>query len=395
MKRGLQGRFIISRTSDEEVRAFVPNPLPPRPPLELHKHAIIEQLERAQLALGRLDGMTRILPDISYFLYLYVRREAVLSSQIEGTQSSLSDLLLYECKEMPTVPLDDVQEVSNYVAALNHGLKSIRGGLPICSRLFKDTHKVLLTKGRGSNKAPGEYRRTQNWIGGTRPGNAVYVPPPHTEVIGLAGDLEKFLNEKQSGLPALVKIALAHVQFETIHPFLDGNGRIGRLLIPLYLCAEGILSEPMLYLSLFFKTHRKLYYELLQTVRTEGDWERWLLFFLEGVELTANQAAQVATVAVKLFERDQKKVETLGRATASALRVHRLLQKKPVMTIASAARDLKMSFPTASAALLRMKKLGMVQEISGRRRNRTFVYAKYLNLLNEGIAPEADRRARS
>ena len=259
------------------MRAYIPPPLPPRPALDLE--LLYEKLEAANRALGRLDGVTSILPDTPLFLYMYVRKEALLSSQIEGTQSSLSDLLLYESDIAPGVPIDDVLEVSNYVAAMNLGLQRIRERVPNSNRLLREIHGVLLSKGRGSRKDPGEFRRSQNWIGGTRPGNARFVPPPPDKVADCMGDLEKYIHEKSKRLPLLIRAALAHVQFETIHPFLDGNGRLGRLLITLMLQAEGVLREPVLYLSLFLKTHRDTYYDLLQQVRKSGDWEVWLEFF--------------------------------------------------------------------------------------------------------------------
>jgi len=274
------------------------------------------------LALGRLDGVRAIAPDTSLFLYMYVRKEALLSSQIEGTQSSLSDLLLYENDEAPGAPIDDVEEVSTYVAALNHGLQRMTGGFPLSTRLIREMHGILLATGRGSTKQPGEFRSSQNWIGGTRPGNALFVPPPPSDVPDLMSDLERFLHEPTSGLPAIVKAGLAHVQFETIHPFLDGNGRLGRLLITLYLCTEGILQEPLLYVSLYLKANRATYYDLLQEVRTEGRWEVWLEFFLKGVRDVASQAHDAAREISRLFADDLEKTKSLGRAAPTADLVH-------------------------------------------------------------------------
>ena len=304
--------------------------------------ALFDLLGRANLALGRLDGLTAVLPDPAVFLYSCIRKEAVLSSQIEGTQSSLSDLLLFENEAAPGVPLDDVQEVSNYVAAMQHGLKRVRAGFPVTLRLVKEIHSVLLAKGRASEKEPGEFRRSQNWIGGTRPGNAAYVPPPADYVAECLGALEKFLHDDRAKLPLLVKAALAHVQFETIHPFLDGNGRVGRVLITFLLCAEGALHAPTLYLSLYSKQNRPRYYELLQAVRQEGDWEAWLRFFLEGVEQTANQAASTARRLMALAAKDAHRVQEIGRAAGTALRVHQLLQGQPIVSIPVAAARLKL-----------------------------------------------------
>ncbi|WP_299437236.1 Fic family protein, partial [uncultured Rhodospira sp.] len=333
-------------TVGETVRAFIPPPLPPHPPIDMAPFA--GSLERATQSLGQLDGVASVLPDTPLFLYMYVRKEALLSSQIEGTQSSLSDLLLFESEEAPGVPLDDVREVSNYVRAMNHGLDRLREGFPLSLRLLREIHAKLLAGGRGNEMDPGEFRRSQNWIGGTRPGNATYVPPPPHRVLDLMGDLETFLHADTRGLSTLVKAGLAHVQFETIHPFLDGNGRLGRLLITLVLCERGLLREPVLYLSLYLKTHRRRYYDLLQGVRDTGDWESWLAFFLDGVRQTADQAASTARTILRLFERDAARLTDLGRAATSAIRVHQLLQTKPLVRIPEAAQNLNLSQPTVS-----------------------------------------------
>jgi Fic family protein len=334
-----------------------------------------------------LDNITTLLPDPSLFLYFYVRKEALLSSQIEGTQSSFSDLLLYESEEVPGVPLDDVQEVSCYVAALNHGLQLIREGLPPSVRLIRETHQVLLSKGRGSNKLPDQFRSDQNWIGGTRASNALFVPPPHEEIMKCMGDLEKFLNDIPERTPVLLKAALAHVQFETIHPFRDGNGRLGRLLITLLLCAEEALSEHLLYLSLFFKTNRQQYYQLLQQVRMTGDWEAWLTFFLEGVRTTSQQASNTARRILALFEEDRQKIEKIGRAAGSALRVHQFMYRKPMCSIPMAAEALELTRPTIASAMRQFEELQIVREITGKQRDRLYVYRAYLDILNEGTEP--------
>src|SRR5450432_2357605 len=319
------GRYVTTLWGGEQVRAFVPPPLPPTPAVRLE--SIQLALERANHALGRLDGLAPVLPDLSRFIYAYVRKEAVLSSQIEGTQSSLSDLLLFESDEAPGVPVDDVQEVSNYVAALNHGMARLRGGFPLSLRLIREIHEILLSKGRGSLKAPGEFRTSQNWIGGSRPGNAAFVPPPPDRVMECMGQLELFFHDENTGLPPLVKAGLAHVQFESIHPFLDGNGRLGRLLITLMLCADGALKAPMLYLSLYFKQRRQKYYDLLQGVRDRGDWETWVEFFLTGVAETADEAVGTARQLLTLFDEDRVRIRAMGRSAASMLRVHDLLQR--------------------------------------------------------------------
>jgi Fic family protein len=380
-KVGSQSHYVTSTVSGERVRAFVPPTLPPGPgALDLTSLQAI--LAEANQAVGRLDGMTSALPDLKLFLYSYVRKEAVLSSQIEGTQSSLSDLLLYENAETPGVPLDDVQEVSNYVAALNHGLKRMRGGFPLSLRLIREIHEVLLSKGRGSHAQPGQFRKSQNWIGGTRPGNAAYVPPPPEYVTDCVGQLETFIHQDAPSLPLLVRAGLVHAQFESIHPFLDGNGRVGRLLITFMLCAEEVLREPVLYLSLFLKKHRRLYYDRLNGTRGDEGWTAWLDFFLQGVRDTANQAARTASSIDKLFRTDKEKIELFGRGAASALLIYRYAQANPLFSIRSAAREMKVSFPTASAAVMRMAEAGILQEASGKRRGRLFVYGKYLDVLN-------------
>ena len=363
------------------MRAFVPPRLPPDPPLRLE--ALQRILELANQALGRLDGLASALPDLSLFIYAYVRKEAVLSSQIEGTQSSLSDLLLFENNEAPGVPLEDVQEVSNYVAALNHGMERLRGGFPLSLRLIREIHGVLLSKGRGSEKQPGEFRTSQNWIGGTRPGNAAFVPPPPEMVMECMGALELFLHER-ADLPLLIQAGLVHVQFETIHPFLDGNGRLGRLLITFLLCVGGILREPILYLSLFFKAHRGAYYELLDRVRVKGDWEAWLDFFLTGVKETAEQALAAARRILELLDQDRQKIESLGRPSASVLRVFHQAQMNPILSIADVSAKAGISFPTAASAVAHMQRLGMLREITRKRRKRLFVYDAYLAILSEG-----------
>jgi Fic family protein len=321
------------------------------------------------------------LPSADLFLYTYIRKEAVLSSQIEGTQSSLSDLLLFEIEEAPGSPIEDVREVSRYVDAMNRGLELVREGYPISVRVLKEMHRILLSKGRGSEKEPGELRRSQNWIGGTRPGNATYVPPPADYVLECLGELEKYLNGSQKE-PALIKAALAHVQFESIHPFLDGNGRIGRLLITLVLWSEGLLKEPLLYLSLFFKRHRGEYYQYLQSVRLTGDWEAWLIFFLRGVRETADEAASTARALLNLASADETRIEALGRKASSALRIHRFLQRQPITTIAAMSKRAGLSIPTTTAALSQLQKLGIVHELTGRRRSRAFAYGAYLKALN-------------
>ena len=387
MKRGRTGDYQVTAAAGERVQAFVPAVLPPVPPLSF-AGGLDRLLEAAVLAVGRLDGVSTLLPDKALFLYSYVRKEAVLSSQIEGTQSSLSDLLLFELDEAPGVPLDDVIEVSNYVAALDHGLERLREGFPLSNRLLREIHALLLARGRGSGKEPGEFRRSQNWIGGSRPGNAVFVPPPPNEVADCMAALERFLHAEDDGLPVLVRAALAHVQFETIHPFLDGNGRVGRALITLLLCQAGVLRDPLLYLSLYLKQNRATYYALLDQVRRDGDWEAWLAFFLEGVRVTAEGAVAAAQRLTELFQTDRTRIESGGRRAGSALRVHKALETRPILSLSAASEATGLSFPAASSGMKLLVSLGIARERTGKRRNRLFVYDQYLATLNEGMETE-------
>jgi len=379
------GDYVTISTVGETARAYVPKLLPPMPAIDMTNLSTLAS--EAMLALGRLDGVRAVTPDTSLFLYMYVRKEALLSSQIEGTQSSLSDLLLYENEQAPGAPMDDVEEVSTYVAALNHGLERMRGGFPLSVRLMREIHGILLATGRGSTKQPGEFRKSQNWIGGTRPGNAIFVPPPPSFVIDLMANLEKFLHSKDDKLSPLIKAGIVHLQFETIHPFLDGNGRLGRLIITLYLCSKGILEEPLLYLSLYLKTHRKTYYALLNEVREHGHWEVWLEFFLSGVRDVAKQAHQAARTISDIFANDAEKIDVLKRAAPMAHRVHNILQQRPIMTAATIADLADTSFPTASNALSNLERLGILTEITGKERGRVYAYARYLDVLNEGTEP--------
>ena len=386
MRRGLTGEYQITVVGGETIRAFVPEPLPPDPPLRFTPQRQ-QLLERATLALGRLDSITLLLPDPDIFLYAYVRREALLSSQIEGTQSSLSDLLLFELEEAPGVPFEDVVEVSNYVAALEHGIRRLQEGFPLCNRLIREMHALLLSRGRGSEKLPGEFRRTQNWIGGTRPGNAHFVPPPPDEVPRCMADLERFLNGENASYPTLVNAALAHVQFETIHPFLDGNGRMGRLLIAFVLHHGGILKRPLLYLSLYLKQHRDEYYRLLDLVRLKGDWEAWLDFFLEGVQQTAQNAVETAQRLVHLFKEDGRKIQEHVRRAGTALRVFDVLCDRPIITLREVVRRTGLTFATAAKGMDILEELGIAREITGKKRNRIFAYDRYLAILSEGTEP--------
>ena len=363
----------------ETVKAFVPTPLPPDPPIEWSPE-LLRSFEEAHLAIGKLAGTADLLPETSQFLYSYIRKEAVLSSMIEGTQSSLSDLLSYELGSLPGVPLEDVQEVSRYVAAFDHGLKRLEEGFPLSWRLIREIHAILLAEGRGASQTPGEFRRSQNWIGGTRPGNAVYVPPPPEMVLECMGQLEKFLHDPNYS-PLLVA-GLAHVQFETIHPFLDGNGRVGRLLITLLLCEKKLLPKPLLYLSLFFKTHRSRYYELLNRVRTDGDWESWLEFFAEAVRDTATQATKTAQALHTRFQEDATTISRLGRIAKSVQKIHEAMIRRPLVTPGALVEATGLTPATVNKSLQTLVRLEIAEEITGKRRDRMFCYTKCFEILN-------------
>lgn len=387
---GRAGNFIQQKSGPEGYLAFIPAPLPPSPPLESTPefHRVYEE---AVHAVGQLEGVSRTM-DPDRLLYIYIRKEAVLSSQIEGTQSTLSDLLEYESDGAPGTPVDDVQEVSRYVAALYHALGRIqRGELPLSLRLIRETHEVLMREGRGSVQTPGEFRRTQNWIGGTRPGNARFVPPPPHEMLAALGDLEKFIHDAHGRTAPILKAGLVHAQFETIHPFLDGNGRIGRLLISLLFVTEGLLTQPFFYFSLYLKENRADYYDALQRARTHGDWEGWMHFYLVGVEAVARQAADTALALRVLFEEDQQRVAGLGRAAGSALRVYDMLRQRVIISIPRAAEELGLTWPTVRSALGRLVELGIVTEVTGRARDRLYAYRAQLDLLNEGTKRERQR----
>jgi Fic family protein len=378
VKRSNTGQYVTSIAGSEEVRAFVPAPLPPVPALELIG-GVRNSLDQALLALGRLDGAAGTLPDAHLLLYTYVRKEAVLSSQIEGTQSTLDDLLAHELGEAPGVPIGDVTEVSRYVEAMTHGLERLRSGFPLSNRLLREMHEILLATGGGAQKTPGEFRPSQNWIGGTRSGDAAFVPPPPQEVQQCMEDLEEFLH---SDTPALVKAALAHLQFETIHPFLDGNGRIGRLLITLLFCHEGVLREPLLYSSLYFKQNRQRYYDELNAARESGDFERWLDFFATAIRVSADQATTTGLRISAVFREDRNRVREMGRQAATILLVQEALQAKPLATIATLTRSTGFTTPTVTQALGELQKLGIVRETTGRARGRIFAYVRYLDALN-------------
>src|SRR3990172_850585 len=366
-------------------QAYVPQPLPPDPALNMEQ--LYPYLDKAISAVAELNGVAKSIPNISLFIYMYVRKEALLSSQIEGTQSSFADLMLFEHEQKPDVAIEDVEEVSHYVAAINYGLKRIKEGFPLSLRLIREIHGVLLSGGRGKHKDPGEFRRSQNWIGGSRPGNALFVPPSPEYLKQCLADLEGFFYDEACTYHILIKAGLVHLQFETIPPFFDGNGRIGRLLIILMLCDNGFLSVPIVYLSLYLKQNRALYYELLQQVRENGTWEAWFEFFLQGVSYSAQQALLTIEKINTLFAHDMAEIEGLGKARFSALLVFEHLKKLPQVTVALLAQELDISEPTARSSLKHLQQLRIVEEVTGKMRDRTYVYRKYLDILEQGAEP--------
>jgi Fic family protein len=386
----ITGIYDRKTVGGEEIAAFIPQGLPPAdPPLELDGRAH-ELLQAAMHSLSRLELAGEMVPSVEWFIYAFVRKEAVISSQIEGTQATLVDLFIYEAGALPEPAAEvDVQEVCNYLEALTFARRQLsrKGGLPLSARLLNETHHRLMKGVRGAEKQPGEIRRSQNWIGGTRSGNAVYVPPPPHEVPRLLGELEKYLHAEDS-LPPLVRAGFAHVQFETIHPYLDGNGRLGRLLVTLLLEEWKLLSQPLLYLSLFFKRRREDYYRVLNRVRTEGDWEGWTAFFLEGVATISEEAVQSARDLFALVSRDRARVLAAGKASVVASRLFEELPRHPVVTITGAVKLLETTKPTAAKAIALLEEVGILNETTGRRRDRTFSYAKYLDGLRVGTELE-------
>ena len=377
------GQFVRQQGGVEGYSAFIPAPLPPNPPVVLQGE-MARLHEAAAYALGRLVGASARM-DPERLLYMYVRKEAVLTSQIEGTQSTLTDLLQYENAGVPGTPVGEVREVSRYMDALFYALEQIgTGSLPLSLRLLKDVHRLLLAGGRGSTQAPGEFRRSQNWVGGTRPGNAAYVPPPPHEVLPALSNLEKYIHDEFGPTPALVKAGIAHAQFETIHPFLDGNGRIGRLLISLTLVVDGALTHPFFYISLYFKRNRRDYYDALQRIRTHGDWEGWIRFFLIGAESVANEATATAGALFDLFAIDRARVESLGRAAPSALKVFDFLRDRILISPTQVAEALGLTWPTVQAAVERLEALGITREVTGKKRDRIYAYERQLKALDQG-----------
>src|SRR5690606_12810149 len=388
MANRVTGAYVSGSLAGSRYQAFLPAPLPPDPPIDLSVGDLVARKERADQALGRLDGITLMLPDPELFLYQYVRKEALLSSQIEGTQSSLSDLLLFELDEAPGVPIDDVEEVSNYVAALRHGLKRLReDDFPLSLRLVREMHALLLAGGRGANRQPGEFRKGQVWLGGASPALAHFVPPPPDALDDALSALERFLHEPPERMSPLVKAALAHVQFETIHPFNDGNGRLGRLLIVLILCNEGVLREPSLYLSLYFKRRRADYYAMLDGVRTRGDWEGWLGFFFDGVAETAQQAVEAAQRLLALLAQDRARIAGLCKRAGNIGLVFEQFARRVILNVPQVAPEIALSPPTIRNAVRALEELEIVNELTGQQRHRIFAYQRYLEILSEGAQP--------
>lgn len=378
MKR-TTGSYVTSTTLGESVRAFVPAPLPPaKPALD----ALIEQNRQAELALARLSGVSGLVPSVDWLLYSAIRQEALLTSQIEGTQATLVDLFNDEAG-FAISNTDDVEEVTNYLRAFRLVQDNLRApkGLPISVRLLCNAHRLLLSGSRGTGKQPGELRRSQNWIGGTRPGNAAFVPPPADKVTSLMGDLERYIHDESTTLPPLIKIALVHAQFETIHPFLDGNGRIGRLLIAALLEHWCLLPQPLMYLSGFLKQHQTEYYRRLAIIRTEGDWESWVEFFLEAVAVAAADAERGIIDIASQMAADRRRLLAAPKAGPASYRLFELLPMMPRFTIERVRRELGTTFPTANAAVKTLEALGIVSEMTGQKKNRSYSYQRYIALL--------------
>jgi len=375
--QGVRERVAVA---GEPFYAFIPNLLPPQPEL-IFSGDMRRELSKADQMVGRLDGLSTLIRHPEMLISFYIRKEAVLSSQIEGTQSTLTELLLFEIA--PETGTEDTLDVSNYVQAMRHGLKRMQEGFPLSLRLIREMHSILLQTGRGSRSTPGEFRTSQNWIGGTRPGNALYVPPPVEQMTAALNDFENFLHGGANEFEVLVQCALLHVQFETIHPFLDGNGRLGRLLITLLLVERGVLTQPLLYMSLYLKQNRTEYYEQLQKVRYEGDWEEWVLFFLRGVSSTAEKANQLAKNLLGLFERDEESLRGAGAKRGSALQVLAQLRETPYTSPARMTESTGLSFNTVVSAFEVLKSAGIVEEMPAHR-GRLFLYAQYIGMMDEG-----------
>lgn len=378
----ITGTEAITTTLGESVRAFVPRPLPPAEPT-LASASFADLNRQAELALARLAGVSGLVPSVDWLLYSTIRKEALLTSQIEGTQATLADLFDDEAG-LKLSNTDDVEEVTNYLRAFRWVRGQLRDpqGLPISVRLLCEAHRLLLGGARGAGKQPGQLRRSQNWIGGTRPGNAAFVPPPPQHVADLLSDLERFIHAVDPELPPLVRIALIHAQFETIHPFLDGNGRIGRLLIAALMEQWGLLAEPLMYLSGYLKTHQVEYYRRLSAIRSEGDWEEWVSFFLEGVVAASGDAERSIIDLASLITADRKRLLESPKAGPISYRLFELLPMMPRFSVEHVRQRLETTFPTASAAVKLLEDLGMLTELTGQKKNRVYSYQAYVALLS-------------
>ena len=379
----ITGVYLTNTTMNEPVQAFIPHPLPPNEP-KLAEAFLVESQAAAVMALNRLSAVAGLVPSVDWWLYSAIRKEALLTSQIEGTQATLVDLFDNEAGLVVSNSAD-VEEVTNYLQAFRHVQNNVRDplGLPLSVRLWCDAHRLLLDGVRGAGKQPGELRRSQNWIGGTRPGNAVFVPPPADKVPSLLAALERFIHGTQSNLPSLVKIALIHAQFETIHPFLDGNGRIGRLLIAALMEHWNLLPEPLMYLSGYLKQHQMEYYRRLSAIRTDGDWEGWVRFFLEGVEMAAGESEKAIVSLASLVASDRRRLLANPKSNPASYRLFELLPTMPHFTVERVRVVLETTFPTANAAVKMLEDLGIVKELTGKRKNRTFSYHAYVELLSK------------
>ena len=386
MKRQLQGRYIEAVANQKSIKAFVPAPLPPNPSIEWNEE-LRNKFEQAHLSIGRFDTISELLPDPNLFLRMFVSNEAVLSSMIENTQTSLSDLFLHEAGQDPAVSKDDLDETKNYVKALTHGLNQLKGGLPISQRLFKEIHSILLKSGRGNMRQPGKYREIQNWIGNQQ--SIIYVPAPSNEVPNCMHQLEMFIHDQDVTTQPLLKAALVHAQFEIIHPFLDGNGRLGRILIPLILYNERIIQEPILYISLYLKNNRREYFDLLNNVRTDGDWENWLSFFADAVIIAANEVVASARKIKELAASDMNKIKKNSISSPSVLKIYEMFLHQPITSVSYMSKLTDLSLPSVYSGITKLEEMGIIQQKKKKKRNRSYEYREYLNIFQNKTETES------
>lgn len=370
------GIFVQQLQGNLKYKSFMPSMLPFT--VRLDTEALVDAMSKANLAIGRLSTVASSIPDADFFIFMYVKKEAVLSSRIEGTLATFSDLLKVESGIKYGEVRNDADEIINYINAMNHGLKRLND-LPVSLRLIKEMHELLLKGVRGHSKLPGEFRKSQNWVGGTTLQRASFIPPPHHEVLNLLGNLEKYINE-ESQEPDILKAALLHLQFEAIHPFLDGNGRIGRLLITLFLCARGLLVKPLLYLSSYFMSHRQEYYERLQAAHIKDDIEGWLMFFFDAVAETSLQALKTSEKIISIRKHDMDKVTDMGRSGKNGILLYNSLFRRPMMRIKDIGRITGLTKQNANLLAEKFVSAGILKEITGRVRNRIFIYKKYVDL---------------